>query len=98
MPRIDIGGIALNVRQWGTGDPLVLVHGLGMSSDLWLHQVRPFSEHYHVIAIDLRGFGRSDRPRGAGLYTVENFARDIASVIRILKPYPVNQVRASMGG
>lgn len=98
MPRIDIDGIALNVRQWGTGDPLILVHGLGMSSDLWLHQVRPFSQQYHVIAIDLRGFGRSDRPRGAGLYTVENFAKDIASVIRILNLDPVHYVGTSMGG
>jgi pimeloyl-ACP methyl ester carboxylesterase len=33
VPKIDVGGIAINVRQWGSGDPVVLIHGLGMSSD-----------------------------------------------------------------
>lgn len=98
MPKLDIGGVAINVRQWGTGDPLVLIHGLGMSSDLWLHQVRPFSARYHVIAIDLRGFGRSDRPRGIGMYSIDNFAADIAGVIRILNLDPVHYVGTSMGG
>jgi 3-oxoadipate enol-lactonase len=98
MPRIDLGKIALNVRQWGAGDPVVLVHGLGMSSDLWLHQVRPFSARYHVIAIDLRGFGRSDCPRGVGMYTIDNFAADIADVIRALDLAPVHYVGTSMGG
>lgn len=98
MPKIDVGDIAINVRQWGTGDPVVLIHGLGMSSDLWLHQVRPFSEHYRVIALDLRGFGRSDRPRGVGMYSVDNFAADIVSVIRALDLDPVHFVGTSMGG
>ena len=98
MPKIAVGEIAINVRQWGAGDPVLLVHGLGMSSDLWQHQVRPFSERYRVIAIDLRGFGRSDRPRGVGLYTVDNFAADIALVIRSLNLDPVHFVGTSMGG
>lgn len=98
MPKIDVGGIAINVRQWGSGDPVVLIHGLGMSGDLWLHQVRPFSARYHVIAIDLRGFGRSDRPRGVGMYSIDNFAADIAGVIRALDLDPVHYVGTSMGG
>ena len=40
MPRIDFDKIALNEPQRGAGDPIVLVHGLGMSSDLLLHQAR----------------------------------------------------------
>ena len=98
MPKIEVGGIAINVRQWGRGDPLVLIHGLGMSSDLWWHQVRPFSDQYHVVAIDLRGFGRSDRPRGPNLYSVDNFTADIASVIRCLDLAPVHVLGTSMGG
>ncbi len=98
MPKIAVGDIALNVRQWGGGAPVVLVHGLGMSSDLWHHQIRPFSERYHVTAIDLRGFGRSDRPHGIGLYSVDNFTADIAGVIRALDLDPVHFVGTSMGG
>ena len=61
---INVGEVNLAVRQWGAGEDLLLVHGLGASSELWVNQVEAFGDRHHVVAVDLRGFGRSDKPKG----------------------------------
>ena len=77
--------IDLNVRQWGATDKsvretLFLVHGLGANSHLWFKQIPVFAEHYHVIAIDLRGFGRSSKPQGRENYSIAIMAQDVIDV------------------
>ena len=98
MPLMRIGNIDINVRQWGQGEPLFLVHGLGANSSLWIHQIRDFSERYHVIAIDLRGFGRSSKPAGREHYSIELMARDVADVCKALGIDSINYLGCSMGG
>lgn len=60
--RVDCGGIAINTRIVGEGDPLVLFHGWGGRIDSF----RPVIDHYatfrKVYAVDLPGFGESDLP------------------------------------
>ncbi len=98
MPVIRVGKVGIYVQEWGAGEPLMMVHGLGMSSDLWVHQVPAFSERYHIIAVDLRGFGRSDRPTDPGAYAVEVLAGDIASVAHELGITNMHYLGTSMGG
>ena len=47
-------------RSKGTGEPLVLIHGVGMQSAAWDPQIDVFSKTHHVIALDLPGHGESD--------------------------------------
>jgi 3-oxoadipate enol-lactonase len=47
----------------GSGPPLVLVHALPFDHNLWLYQVERFSARFRTIAMDLRGWGRSAKPR-----------------------------------
>lgn len=54
--------------------PVLLVHGLGDEADTWRHILPGLSEQYRVIAPDLPGFGRSDRP---GLAYTPAFFRDV---------------------
>ena len=98
MTLLKLDDVAVNVRQWGTGEPVVFAHGLGMNGDLFFNQVRPFSEKYHMVTVDLRGFGRSDKPRHEGAYLIERLAEDIAGVIRALDIGPAHFVGTSMGG
>lgn len=83
------------------GDPaapaVVLLHGGGQTRHAWASAVRRLAAAgYHAISIDLRGHGESDwSPDGD--YHPENFARDLASVLRQLEG-PVALVGASMGG
>ena len=58
---VEVGKI--NTRYWvlGQGSPLLLIHGLGASCDYWRYNIRAFSQGYQVYALDLPGFGRSDK-------------------------------------
>ena len=96
--RIDVGGVRLHVQEEGEGEPLLLVHGLGTSGDLWLHQVPVLARHYRTLAVDLRGFGRSDKPREPGAYAVPVLARDIRTLIQALGLERLHLLGASMGG
>ena len=63
----------------GTGDPVLLVHGLAGSAGNWCEVVPELVEHYRVIAVDLPGHGRSGAlPRGA---TTADFAASVAGVL-----------------
>lgn len=53
---------ALYVEETGEGAPLILLHGLGGSLFTWRHVVAALSRDHRVIALDLKGFGQSDKP------------------------------------
>lgn len=74
--RVPRAGLDLFVYQAGppTAPPLLLIHGLADEADTWRHLFLPLAERYRVAALDLPGFGRSDKPRRA--YTLL-FLRDV---------------------
>jgi pimeloyl-ACP methyl ester carboxylesterase len=43
-------------------NPIILIHGLGDEADTWRHVITPLAENFHVYALDLPGFGRSEKP------------------------------------
>lgn len=96
MPYCSVDGTRLYYTERGTGEPIVFVHGLGSSSRDWSAQVAPFSNRYRVLRLDLRGHGRSER--GAGSYSIPQFARDVAVVLRKQAAVPAHVVGLSMGG
>jgi len=65
---------ALHVRRSGTGELLVLLHGIGESSVGWRPVIEELSARYEVIAIDLPGFGRSPALPSGVLPTAANLA------------------------
>jgi len=67
--------IRLHCIDQGQGQPLILLHGNGESSDYFVHQIAYFSEKNHVIAIDTRGHGQS--PRGNKPFSIKQFADDL---------------------
>ena len=64
MAYADVGGVNLSYESTGAGDPLLFIHGLGSSTQDWEPQVAYFAPRYHVVAVDLRGHGQSDKPPG----------------------------------
>lgn len=52
----------LNFHREGSGEPLVLVHGLGSSWEIWEPVIPSLAERYDVVAVDLPGFGGSPAP------------------------------------
>lgn len=95
---VDTGDVRLFIQQAGRGEPLILLHGLGMSSALWIHQTPDFSQRYHTVAVDLRGFGQSSRPDRPGAYAIEILAEDIAELTGQLGLERCHVLGTSMGG
>jgi pimeloyl-ACP methyl ester carboxylesterase len=97
MPELHRDGRSLFYREEGTGDPaVVLVHGWCCDHTYFLPQLGHLARHHRVIALDLLGHGRSDKP--AQPYPLHGFADDIAwaaARLGIDKPIVVGH---SMGG
>ena len=96
MPIIHVNGIDLYYESHGAGDPVLLVHGLGSSTLDWEAQVAVLARHHRVITFDVRGHGRSAKPKQR--YSVALFAEDTAALIRALDFGPMHVVGISMGG
>ncbi len=89
--------VALYIKDWGTGSPVILIHGWPLSADSWdLIAIRLVEAGYHVISYDRRGFGRSDQPWQG--YDYDTLADDLKAVIRQKNLENVSLVGFSMGG
>lgn len=63
----------ISYTREGSGDPLVLIHGIGHQRSAWGDTFELLAEDFDVIAIDLPGFGRSPRPQGPHNYRVDSY-------------------------
>lgn len=96
MPSLPIRATELHVDISGDGpETVVFVHGLMLASESWHAQVAALSPHYRVITFDLRGQGRSAKPRD-GL-DLDGLADDTAALIARLCDRPCHLVGFSMG-
>lgn len=92
---IDLNGVRHHYVSKGDGPPVVLVHGLGGSLNVWYGVIENLSLHHHVVALDLRGFGRSDP--GTGSPSIARWAGDVAALIGALELPAVTLVGHSLG-
>jgi len=60
----DVDGVRIHYQEKGAGEPLVLIHGYLASTFAWKDVFDPLSQQFHVIAVDLKGFGFSAKPDG----------------------------------
>ena len=90
-------GTKLYVKDWGTGRPVILMHGWPLSSDSWDDGALAFAEAgFRAIAYDRRGFGRSEQPWSG--YDYDTLADDLAAVIAETGAQGATIVGFSMGG
>jgi len=87
----------LFVNDWGSGRPVVLIHGWPLTADMWEYQSVFLAEKgFRVIAYDRRGFGRSSQPWTG--YDYDTLADDLKTVLDHLDLKDVTLVGFSMGG
>lgn len=67
---MHLDGVGIHYLERGEGPPLVLIHGLGASTYNFRHNIPALAEHFRVLALDLMGFGFSDRPPDAEYFLV----------------------------
>jgi non-heme chloroperoxidase len=98
MPLIQSSGNTdLFYNDWGSGKPVVLIHGWPLDADMWEHQSVFLAKNgYRVVAYDRRGFGRSSQPWNG--YDYDTFADDLKAVLDGLDIQGATLVGFSMGG
>ncbi|WP_020006400.1 alpha/beta fold hydrolase [Salinicoccus albus] len=102
MAKITVGTenqapIELYYEDYGSGEPIVLIHGWPLSSRAWEYQVPALVEAgYRVITYDRRGFGNSSQVWNG--YDYDTFAADLQQLMEQLDLHDVTLVGFSMGG
>lgn len=95
MPWSRSNRLSIYYEVAGEGPPLVLLHANPFDHTMWLYQVAHFARRYTVVAIDLRGYGRSDKPEQG--FTFLDMANDVLGVVRDLHFARVALIGVSIG-
>jgi 3-oxoadipate enol-lactonase len=90
------GNVQLYWESAGSGQPLLLVMGLGMAATGWWRTIPVLAKELRVISFDNRGVGRSDHPRGS--YTIAQMAEDAITVLDSANVAEASVYGISMGG
>lgn len=98
MPNIIINGINLHYELSGKGKALVMVHGLLSRGKGWSKQIEVFSPKYMVVAPDMRGHGKTDRPEKQEDYVLSKFSSDLYQLLRTLHIDRCCMIGHSWGG
>lgn len=84
---IETNGIKIRAAVQGSGPLVVMVHGFPESWYSWRHQMAPLAAAgFTACAIDVRGYGGSDKPQAVEAYAIKEIAADVAGVIEALSP------------
>ena len=95
--RVEARGLRFHVAEAGEGDDVVLcLHGWPQHWYEWRHLMPALADRHRVLAMDLRGFGWSDAPRGG--YEKENLVTDVLAVLDALGLERVKLVGHDWGG
>jgi pimeloyl-ACP methyl ester carboxylesterase len=74
-------GIKLHYVTKGQGPLMLMLHGFPEFWYSWRHQIPEFAKDYKVVALDLRGYNKSDKPSESSAYVMSEFIKDIEGVI-----------------
>jgi len=93
---VVVHGHKIAYYEAGKGSVVILIHGLGADSRHWAANVDPLSRNFHVFALDMIGYGQSDKPLMR--YRVETFADYLHGFLKALKIPRASLVGNSLGG
>jgi pimeloyl-ACP methyl ester carboxylesterase len=79
MPSVLNNDIRVHYRVAGDGPPMVLIHANPFDHTLWLYQIAHFSTWFRVIAVDIRGYGRTDKVEEP--YALDDMCADVMCVV-----------------
>lgn len=90
---VEVAGQRVHVERWGAaGEPVLLLHGFGGSTYSWRGVGPRLGERHQVIAVDLNGFGYTERPRDLDAYTVSG---QLALVLGVLDGMGLDRVHVA---
>jgi 2-succinyl-6-hydroxy-2,4-cyclohexadiene-1-carboxylate synthase len=84
MPIFSVNGVNLNYEVIGQGPVVVFLHGMTGSTQDWINQAAVLSPNYQVVALDMRGHGKSDAPKTEAEYSITIFSQDVLALLELL--------------
>ncbi|CAA7599413.1 Alpha/beta hydrolase fold-1 [Acididesulfobacillus acetoxydans] len=96
MPKCLINGIELYYEIHGSGEPVLLIEGLGYATWQWFRQVDALAKSYRIVIFDNRGVGESEKPDEP--YSIDLMADDAAALLTQLGFAKAHVLGTSMGG
>src|SRR6266705_555818 len=85
MRFVQTNGIKMRIAEMGSGPLVVLLHGWPESWYSWRHQLPALADAgFHVVAPDMRGFGKTDAPKAVEDYDILKLTADIAGLLDAL--------------
>ena len=82
---VPANGINIHIAEAGEGPPVLLVHGFPELWYSWRYQLPALAEAgFHAVALDVRGYGRSDAPQPIEAYSMRNMTADVVGVLDAL--------------
>jgi pimeloyl-ACP methyl ester carboxylesterase len=94
---VEVEGLRLHYVERGSGDPVLMLHGWPTSAYLWRNVLPGVGEGSRAIALDLPGFGRSDKPLGAS-YSFRFFDRALTGFLDALEIERIGLAVHDLGG
>lgn len=83
--QVEANGVSLHVVEAGSGPSVMFVHGFPDTWRGWRRQIDAVaSAGFHAIALDMRGYGRSEKPADAASYTVFRCVGDLIGILDAL--------------
>jgi pimeloyl-ACP methyl ester carboxylesterase len=79
------GEVKIHYVTQGKGPLLVMLHGFPDYWYTWRDQMPALAQHFQVVAVDLRGYNKSDQPKGVDNYTVDKLVEDVHAVLMHFK-------------
>ena len=94
--EVTVFGQKIHYVEAGTGPTVILLHGLGGSTQVWQFNIAPLAEKFHVVVPDQIGFGKSDKPLVN--YRIRTYVDFLDQFCKELKIERASLVGNSMGG
>lgn len=91
-------GVKIHYVTKGEGPVLIMLHGFPDFWYTWRYQIADLSKDYKVVAVDLRGYNKSDKPEGVGNYSMSILMKDLIAVIDDLKLEKATIIANDWGG
>ena len=91
-----VNGVRIRYLDYGRGPSILFIHGLGGNIESWIGVLNRMPQRYRLVALDLRGFGSSQRP--SSIAGIEEFADDVEGLADYLGLGRLMIVGFSMGG
>jgi epoxide hydrolase 4 len=79
---ITVNGIKLHYVTQGEGQLMLMLHGFPEFWYSWRHQIPEFAKDYKVVALDLRGYNDSDKPKELAAYSIQELRADVKGIIQ----------------